>query len=88
VSNTVVKTKTVQQYKNIPFLFNGGLYGLLCRNRLKRKFNIIYFVSLLILVLNGVLIWVATGGSLGFIGLITNFVYDLFILTFNTLDTP
>ena len=40
------------------------------------------------LIVNAVLIWLSSGSSLGFVGLITNFIYDLFIFVFNILKTP
>ena len=45
-------------------------------------------VSLLMLGLNAALIYVSSKSSLGFIGMITNIIYDMFIFTFNILDTP
>jgi hypothetical protein len=45
-------------------------------------------LSLCILAINAVVIWKTSGSSLGVIGLITNFIYDLFIFSFNVLATP
>lgn len=83
-----INKKTVKQY-NIPDIFDGGIYGSLCRYRGNRgkKRAVIYGLSLAILGLNAYLVWLG-GSSLGVIGLITNFVYDIFIFAFSALNTP
>lgn len=40
------------------------------------------------LAINAGVIWKTSNSSLGIIGLITNFIYDLFIFSFNVLATP
>ena len=64
------------------------MFGLLCRRKSKLAFRIIYLVSLVLLGLNAGLIYLSAGSSLGVIGMATNIIYDIFIFTFNTLDTP
>lgn len=87
--NSVVK-KQVQRkfFKNIPFVFNGGLYGTLCRVQRRWVQRLLYLLSLCILGLFAWLVFFTSGSSLGLIGLVTNFIYDLFVLTFNVLHTP
>lgn len=51
------------------------------------KRAIMYGLSLVILGLNAYLVWLGSGSSLGVIGLITNFIYDIFILAFSSLKT-
>lgn len=40
------------------------------------------------MAINAGIIWKTSNSSLGVIGLITNFIYDLFIFSFNVLPTP
>lgn len=80
--------KTIFKFTNIPEIFNGGIYGSLCRERKGWKFTLLYLISLCILALNAIIIWNQSDSSLGVIGLITNFIYDLFIFSFNILATP
>ena len=70
----------------IPQIFDGGIYGSLCRNKQKRwlKRLVLYILSLVTLGLNAFLVWIG-GSSLGIIGLVTNFVYDIFIFAFAAL---
>jgi fumarate reductase subunit D len=61
---------------------------MLCRSRTHRgkKSTLIYIISLLVLGINAFLVWL-DGSSLGIIGLITNFVYDIFIFAFAALKS-
>lgn len=61
---------------------------MLCRSKNHRgkKRTLIYIASLLVLGLNAFLVRL-DGSSLGIIGLITNFVYDIFIFAFASLKT-
>ena len=71
---------------SIPRIFDGGVYGSLCRNKQKRgvKRLILYICAVIALGLNAFLVWLG-GSSLGIIGLITNIVYDIFIFAFAAL---
>ena len=68
---------------NIPEIFDGGIYGSLCRSKQSRalKRNILYLVALCMLGLNALFVYLGNS-SLGIIGLITNFIYDMFIFAF------
>ena len=72
---------------SIPKIFDGGVYGSLCRNKQKRgvKRLILYICAVIALGLNAFLVWLG-GSSLGIIGLITNIVYDIFIFAFAPHD--
>lgn len=74
-------------FKNIPYIFNGGIYSKLCRYRRPYKYKLLYFLSLCVLAINAVVIWYTDNSPLGVVGFITNFIYDMFIFTFNVLNT-
>jgi membrane protein implicated in regulation of membrane protease activity len=73
---------------SIPQIFDGGVYGTLCRNKRTRNYKImgLYLAALSVLGLNAFLVWL-DNSPLGIIGLITNLVYDMFIFAFSALQT-
>lgn len=70
----------------IPEIFDGGIYGLLCRDRKSKgiKRGALYLASLSMLGLNAVVVALA-GSSLGIVGLITNIIFDIFVFAFAAL---
>jgi hypothetical protein len=68
-------------------IFDGGLYGYFCRNKSYKRFVMLYFTSLCVLGLYAYFVWLLDQSYLGIIGLISNFIYDIFIYTFSALGT-
>lgn len=68
-------------------MFDGGLYGAFCKSPISSYavFLAIYFVSLIVLGVYAFLVWLVDNSYLGIIGLISNVVYDIFVIAFSSL---
>lgn len=71
----------------LPKIFDGGLYGAMCRKQSYKLFICLYLSSVVLMGLNSYLVWYCDGSYLGLVGLVSNLVYDIFILSFNSLPS-
>ena len=71
--------------KSLPEIFYGGIYGHMCKNYSFTVFIGIYLLSIAILGVYALVIYSMNNSYLGFTGLITSIIYDIFILIFSNL---
>jgi hypothetical protein len=70
----------------IPKIFDGGLYGFFCKNKYHYFiFTFLYDISLIILGIYAFLVYVILDSNLGFVGLVSAIIYDIFVQIFNSL---
>lgn len=71
----------------MPKIFDGGLYGYLHKKRSPYTyFTIFYIISLIFLGVYAFLVKYYIKSNLGFIGLVSSIIYDIFVQIFNSLD--
>ena len=71
--------------RKLPEIFYGGIYGAMSKNKSFSYFLGIYLFSVLILGAYAIIVYKVENSMLGFCGLVTNIIYDIFILIFSSL---
>lgn len=73
----------------LPQIFDGGLYGKLTKSPHKKtQYLVLYLISLVFLVAYALIVHYVLGTRLGYVGLVSAVIYDIFIQIFNALDHP
>lgn len=67
--------------------FDGGLYGFFSKSKHPYFiYLVLYFISLLFLVAYALIVHFVLGSKLGYVGLVSAIIYDIFVQIFNALD--
>jgi hypothetical protein len=72
---------------HIPKLFDGGWYGSFSKRSYHYfQFILLYLISLAFLGIYSFLVWFYLKSQLGFVGLVSTVIYDIFVQIFNSLQ--
>ena len=73
---------------NLPQVFDGGLYGYIHKKGIPYTiFTVLYIISLIFLGVYAFLVKFYIKSNLGFVGLVSAIIYDIFVQIFNSLNT-